>query len=311
MGDNLNKMSGWIKEITGLAPTVQSRLLASLLIIFTLWLLRTVVIRILWRRTEDVQARYRWQKSTTYVSVVIGLFLVVRVWFEGIQSLATFLGLITAGLAIALKDLVTSFAGWLFILWRRPFMVGDRIEIGNHRGDVIDIRVFKFSLMEIGNWVDAEQSTGRIVHVPNFMVLSEVLANYSRGFQFLWNEIPVLVTYESDWKKAKQILLKIAEGRGEHLSAAAEKRIKEASKKFMIFYHTLTPTVYTTVKDSGILLTIRYLIEPRRRRGSEEEIWEAVLEEFAKHDDIDFAYPTTRFYDNLTEGKKGTKPPAE
>jgi small-conductance mechanosensitive channel len=240
--------------------------------------------------------------------VIIGIFLVVRVWFAGIQSLATFLGLITAGLAIALKDLVTSLAGWIFILWRRPFIVGDRIQVGEHRGDVIDVRVFKFSLMEIGNWVDAEQSTGRIIHIPNSLVLTNVLANYSQGFRFIWQEIPVLITFESNWQKAKEILLEIANKYALHLSSEAEKRVKEASKKYMVFYTTLTPTVYTTVKDSGVMLTIRYMIEPRKRRGSEQEIWEAILTEFGKNSDIDFAYPTTRFYNNPTEGKSGTKP---
>ena len=60
-----------------------------------------------------------------------------------------------------------------------------------------------FSLMEIGNWVDAEQSTGRVIHVPNGKIFSEPLANYTDGFQYIWNEIPVLVTFESDWKKSQ------------------------------------------------------------------------------------------------------------
>ncbi len=92
------------------------------------------------------------------------------------------------------------------------------------------------------------------------------------------------------------------------MSSTAEQQIREASKTFMIFYGTLTPIVYTSVKDSGVLLTIRYLIQPRQRRGSEQGIWEAVLNEFARCDDIDFAYPTTRYYHNAHEGKAGTKP---
>ena len=193
-------------------------------------------------------------------------------------------------------------------MWRRPFQVGDRIQLGNHAGDVIDLRIFQFTLMEIGNWVDAEQSTGRILHIPNGQVFSDVLANYSKGFQYIWNEVPVLVTFESNWKKAKEILLRIGVKHAEHLSKTAEQRVKKASMKFMIFYSKLTPTVYTCVKDCGVLLTIRYLCEPRRRRGSEQAIWEEILEEFAECQDIDFAYPTQRFYNNLLEGKAETKP---
>jgi small-conductance mechanosensitive channel len=188
--------------------------------------------------------------------------------------------------------------------------VGDRIEIGGHRGDVIDQRLFMFSLMEVGNWVDADQSTGRVIHVPNGKIFTEVLANYSQGFHHIWNEVPVLVTFESDWRKAKRILEEIAGHHGTRLSANAEQKVREAAKKFMIFYSTLTPAVYTTVRDCGVLLTIRSLCDPRQRRNTEQAIWEDILDAFAKEDDIDFAYPTTRLYANDREGKRGVRPDA-
>ena len=203
---------------------------------------------------------------------------------------------------------MTAIAGWFFIIWRRPFNVGDRIQIGQHAGDVIDVRIFKFTLMEIGNWVDADQSTGRVLHIPNGLVLSEIVSNYSRGFQYIWNELPVLVTFESNWKKAKTILQEIVTKHAQHSSEVAQKHIQEASRRFMIFYSVLTPTVYTSVAESGVLLTIRYLCEPRTRRGTSETIWEDVLHQFAAHKDINFAYPTRRFYDNLREGELGTRP---
>jgi small-conductance mechanosensitive channel len=112
-----------------------------------------------------------------------------------------------------------------------------------------------------------------------------------------------LVTFESDWKKAKIILVDIAQRHAEHLSNAAETKLKEAAKKFMILYTHLTPVVYTKVADCGVLLTIRYLCEPRKRRSTEQDIWEDILVEFAQYNDIDFAYPTIRYYDNPIEGK--------
>jgi len=226
------------------------------------------------------------------VVVPLGILLVGRIWFEGFQSIATFLGLVSAGIAIALKDLLVNLAGWGFILWRRPLEVGDRIQIGEHRGDVIDIRIFQFTLLEIGNWVHADQSTGRVIHVPNGKVLTDYTANYSKGFQYIWNELPVLVTFESNWKKAKALLAEIAARHAAHLTEEAERQIREVSRRFMIFYSTLKPTVYTSVEDSGVLLTVRYLCEARHRRGSAEAIWEDILDEFGRRDDIDFAYPT-------------------
>jgi small-conductance mechanosensitive channel len=247
----------------------------------------------------------------TYTVSILALFLVGRIWFTGFRSIATFLGLVGAGIAIALKDPLTNLAGWLFILWRRPFRVGDRIQLGNDAGDVIDQRLFQFTLLEIGNWIDADQSTGRLVHIPNGLVFVTPLANYTRGFPYIWNEVPVQVTFESNWESAKAILREIADRHGSQFTQSAERDVLSASRQFMIFYSTLKPTVYTTVKDSGIMLTIRYLCDPRQRRGTSQAIWEDTLREFAKHDDIDLAYPTTRFYNNATEGKVSLRPPAE
>ena len=302
----MDTLANWISQITKLSPGVQENLYTSVIIILILWLTRTLVMSIVWRRVEDVRLRYRWRKTSKSVAAVIGLVLVGRVWFEGIQSLTTFLALVGVGLTIALKDVVTAIAGWFFIVWRRPFYVGDRIQIGQHAGDVIDIRIFKFILMEIGNWVDADQSTGRVLHIPNGMVLTDVVSNYSRGFQYIWDELPVLVTFESNWRKAKTILQEIATKHAQHSSEVAQKRIQEASRRFMISYSVLTPTVHTSVANSGVLLTIRYLCEPRTRRGTAETIWEDVLQQFADHNDINFAYPTRRFYDNQREGVQGT-----
>ena len=192
-------------------------------------------------------------------------------------------------------------------MWRRPFSVGDRIQVGDVRGDVIDQRIFMFSLMEIGNWVDAEQSTGRVVHVPNGKVFQEPLANYTEGFAYIWNEIAVLLTFESNWEDAKKILNEIANRHGDEPTGAAAEQIKRAASTKLIIIKHLTPIVYTSVRDSGVLLTVRYLCNTRRRRGSEQNIWEDVLRAFAKRDDIDFAYPTQRHYLNHIEGKPEAK----
>lgn len=307
----MDHIAHWIEFNMGVGQSVQQSILWTLAVILTMGLIRQLVVRIVWRHTEDLQVRYYWQKGATYVTVLLTLLLVGRIWFAGIQSLATFLGLVTAGLAIALQDLVKSFAGWIFIMWRRPFAVGDRIQVGPYAGDVIDVRLFKFSLIEIGNWVDADQSTGRMIDIPNSMVLSEPFCNYTRGFEFIWDEIPVLVTFESDWKDAKKTLLDIVNTECTHLTEAAKKRVQEASKKYMIFYRTLTPTVYTSVRDCGVLLTMRYLTEPRKRRGTQQAIWERILDEFEQKPGIDFAYPTQRFFDHTLEGKPAMRPPSQ
>ncbi len=297
----------WLHGTAGLNPAIQGQLLRSVLLIAFLWLLWWIAVRFGINRIDETTLRYRTQKSLNYLIFILGFLLIGRIWFVGIESLATFLGLLSAGLAISLKDAIVSVVAWLFILSRRPFEVGDRIQIGQFAGDVIDQRIFQFTLMEIGNWVDADQTTGRIIHIPNSIVFTEPQANYSKGTRYIWNEIPVLLTFESDWQSAKKILQEIVSKRTQQLEESAQQDLRRASSRFMLRHIDFEPRVYTNVKDSGVLLTLRYLCEPRRRRLSAEVIWEDILHAFADHDNIDFAYPTLRYYDNTVEGKEGAR----
>ncbi len=304
-------MTEWIFKTIGISNTVQLEIFISVTIILAFWLIRELLVKFFINKIEDVSQRYQWRKISLYISVFIVILFLVSTWLGFIGSLGTFLGLVSAGIAIALKDPIVNIVGWFFILVRQPFKVGDRIQIGDNSGDVIDVRIFQFSLIEIGNWVDADQSTGRVIHIPNGIVFTQPQFNYTAGFVHIWHEIPILVTFESDWKKAKKILSEIVDKHAMHISEEAAKQIKSAAKKYLIFYSKLTPIVYTTIKDSGVLLTMRFLCEPRQRRSTEEVILEEVLDEFNECSDIDFAYPTTRFYNNVGEGKEGTKPKEE
>lgn len=291
------------------SPDLTLQIFETLAVLFILWLFRFITLRIVQNRVKEKKTVYKWRKNLTYFTTFLALIAVGQIWLASIGSIATFLGLLSAGLAIALKEPVTDLAAWLFIIWRKPFDVGDRIQLGvEARGDVIDIRPFKFTILEIGNWVDADQSTGRVIHIPNHKVFSSDLANYTSDFEFIWNEISVLITFESDWKKAKKLLKSIVDEQVKDFVEHARDQVKRAEKSYLIQYRYLTPIVYTSVKDSGVSLTMRYLSDPRSRRAAAQGIWESVLEEFRRHEDIDFAYPTIRYFDNPAEGKKGANP---
>lgn len=307
MENFLSNIHELIESFIGISEKLQLQVFNSLLLFLFIWIFRKIVNKLIVDKLEDYKERYFWGKTLKTVTMVFAIIILSRIWFGVFESIGTFIGLLSAGLAIAFKDLLVNIGGWLFITIRKPFKIGDRVQMGEVTGDVIDIRLFQSSVIEVGNWVDADQSTGRIIHIPNGLVFTQWQANYTEGFEYIWDEIPVLLTFESDWKKAKEILTEVINSKTISLSNEAEKQIKDASKKFMIFYRTLTPIVYTTVKDSGVLLTMRYICGVKKRRGTEEIIWEAVLEEFAKHKNIDFAYPTTRYYNNKSEGKEATE----
>jgi len=292
----MNGIREFITETMGITSRTQNEILTSIIIILSLSVLRYVILKLVWRNTQNLKIRYQWNRTLSIIIPFTGILLIGAIWMPAFKQFGAFLGIIAAGMAIALKDPITNMAGWLFILTRKPFVVGDRVQVGKHTGDVIDIRLFQFTMLEIGNWVEADQSTGRIIHLPNGMVFLEPQANYSTGFEYIWNEIKVLITFESNWAKTKSLLEEIINKHAKNIDLKAKKELLKASKNYLIYYKNLTPIVYTSVKDSGVLLTLRYLCNPRNRRGSENEIWENILTEFDAQKDIDFAYPTTRFY---------------
>ena len=303
MSEVLTSVSEWMQRTVGLSPGVITRLGWSLIAWLVYFALRAVVVVIVHRRVTDIGRAYTATKTITYFLGFTVALATLIVWFGNVTGWAAYLGILSAGLAIALQDPVTNLAGWAFLTVRRPFAVGDRIEIGDHRGDVIDMRLFQFTLMEIGNWVNADQSTGRIIHIPNGWVFRNSTANYTAGFNFIWNELPITVTFESDWEKAKRILAEVAAKHSILADHDAQEQVRRAARKYMIYFQYLTPIVWVAVADVGVTLTVRYICEPRKRRSSAGAVWEDVLRAFAAADDIDFAYPTTRFYDNVREGK--------
>lgn len=291
-------LTDWLPE------EIRIKVFLTLISLGMVMLIRYLISRLVFDKIRSPSGRYRWQKAISIGTGLLVILFVMRIWVEGIDSLATYLGLISAGLAVALKDPIVNFAGWLFIISRKPFELGDRIQVGDHIGDIIDIRLFQFTLSEIRSWVDADQSTGRLVHIPNGKVFSESQINYNQGFTHIWEEIGVLVTFESNWKKAKEIIQQILNDEIFSVSSEMESHLLEISKQYLVRRERLNPKVFTSVKDSGVMLTARYIVHPQKRRSRSEHFWENLLNNFSEHKDIDFAYPTQRFYNNRIEGKE-------
>jgi len=264
-----------------------------------IWLVLYLVVinlfnRILFRTIKDNKTYHQVKKPVNYSLTFLLVIIMLMLWMESSQSIITYAGLLSAGIAIALKELFSNMAGWVFIATRKPFKPGDRILIAGQKGDVIDVRIFQFSLMEVSDENLGEQSTGRIIDVPNYYILLHPLVNYTKGFEYIWNEINVLLTFESDWRQAKDSLNNLIHSKSFQDIAEVDAQIREAAKTYMIHYSNLSPIIYTNVRDSGVELTIRYLCGPKQKRQTINTIWEEILGLVEGNKDIELAYPTRR-----------------
>ncbi len=265
--------------------------LGAIIIVYTVALILAAIVN---NRVKDIRNRHNIRKGIIYFATLLMLIAIIFIWFRNLKAIGVILSVIGAGLVLALQEVVLCIAGWALIFIRRPFETGDRIEIGSIKGDVIDIRLFETSLLEIGNWVVDDQSTGRIVHVPNSAVFKGPVFNYNRGFEFIWNEVKIVVTFESNWNKAKDIMFELGEIESKELIGQVGSRIKQMARRYMIYYEKFTPIVYTKIEDNGIQLSLRYLVDAKQRRVSTDRVSNKILEEFGKHKDVSFAYPTYR-----------------
>ena len=290
----MEKIIATIQQFTGLAPITQEKIFTSLVTGLLLWLFHKLLLRFTASLKKIDSPTPQFKRTSRSIFQVILLLILWQIWLPGMEAIATYLGLLSAGIAVALREPVSNLFAWAFIIWQRPFEIGNRIQIGEFAGEVLEQRLFGFSLLEIGNWVATDHFTGRVIHIPNSIVFTDPLANYDKESPQIWNEIPVLITFESDWKTAKAILQQIADQQANNGAGTMRTEIEKQISNYAIAMPNFAPEVFTSVEDSGVLLTIRYLCGARQRRASAEQIWEALLEQFAQHPDIELAYPTQR-----------------
>ncbi len=274
-------------------PNIIKGLISGGIILF-LYIIVLFIVRIINRRITDLKRRHSARKATLYITTFLAIAIISILWARNLRTFSVVISVIGAGMVVALGDLFLSIAAWFIILFRRPYDVGDRIEIANVKGDVIDIRLFQTSLLEIGNWVKEDQSTGRVFNVSNSAIFKGPVFNFTKGFEFLWSEIKVIVTFESNWRKTEEIMLRHAQVEAEDITKEADRKIKKMAEQYFIFYEKLTPITYIKVLENGIELSLRYLTEVKKRRYSEDRLTRLILDDFKKERDIAFAYPTYR-----------------
>jgi small-conductance mechanosensitive channel len=275
----------------------------SALFLLLVWIAGRRLDARLSEEVEDINARHKLRKLVQFGRAFVAFTGLALIWAPRVQNLGVFFGILGAGLTLSIQESLMCVAGWIFVLASRPYDVGDRIEIDGQLGDVIDIHPFATTLLEVGRWVRGDHSTGRILTVPNSMVFRNVVHNYSYGFPFLWDELEIVVTFESDWQRAKEILLEAGQAEAGKLESEVRRQLSSAQRRFPIQYRQISPYVFSSIADHGVSLSLRYLCPVRARRTFHHAIVEGFLVKLAEEAEVDLAYPTTRMFRNNQEGK--------
>ena len=265
-------------------PAVGKVIATALVIIIVIVLVRSMQ-HVLGRLIDSTERRYRVRKLVTFAGYLLAIFLLSIVFSDKLAGLTVFLGVAGAGVAFALQELIASAAGWVAMSFGRFYTVGDRVQLGGIKGDVIDIGVLRTTLMECGGWINGDQYNGRIVRVANSFIFKEPVFNYSSDFPFLWDEITIPVRYGSNYEMARQGFQQVLdEVTGEH-ARQLKGEWRKMTDNYMLEVAKLEPMVTLKIMENWAEYTLRYVVDYKQRRSTKDRICVLILQFIEQSED--------------------------
>lgn len=272
----MKALEGWLFD-----PTAGKLLLIAVGI-----LLIAAVVRLLHkaavRHFQDNATRYQANKAVTFIGYLAAIVLVALVFSDKLGGLTVAFGVAGAGVAFALQEVIASIAGWVAVSFGGFYRVGDRVQLGGIKGDVIDVGILRTTIMQIGEWVNADQYNGRIVRVANSFVFKEPVFNYSGEFPFLWDEIMLPVKYGSDYHAARELIARVAEEVVGEFAQGAEQAWEPMTHRYLIEKASVKPMVTMAANQNWIEFTLRFVVDYKARRSTKDRLFTRLLEEIDK-----------------------------
>ena len=271
----------YLSGITGIDEVYIYIILNTLLVVCIFLIIKRVVKGII-EREVPLTKQYSVNNAVQIVISVIEIILLFFVWDNYIKSVITLVSILGASFIVALRECVLSLFGGIYIRVKRLFVVGDRIEVDGIKGDVVSISTFDFDVLEISQDNDNGQSTGVLITIPNSYIYTKNFKNYTKGFKYIWHEITVNVTMNSNLVNNKKELYKIVNNI-DSIKAIVNKMRDEKNvlgTNNNIYFSKYDPIIYTKIVDDHVELTIRYLITPNKSRNVESVIWNKIYESY-------------------------------
>ena len=230
------------------------------------------------RRSNRTEAQVRQFLSMwRYSFMLVGIVFIIVSLSGSRAAMGLTVAFISMILGWSLQRPVTGVAAWLMVMIKRPFVIGDRVIVQGVRGDVLDISPTHIMLGEVGGTVGGEESSNRGILIPNAILFDQMVINYavSEEAKYILDEVPVRVSYDSDYKLAEQTLISCAR-------EVTSEIIQETG---------LEPEVRAEFFDSGIMMRLRYRSIAVDRQRISTRIVAKVMEAFSNSPHVGFAYP--------------------
>ena len=273
--DNLTNLKNFL-EVNN---TYIDLILTTLAILLVANIIKRILTRLLLIK-KDNKTEYQQKKLINFLITTFTILLLIVIWMPYIKNILTFISFISAAMTIALREFIYNLFSGIYIRVRKPFSVEDRIEIDETRGDVININMLNFEILEVSEKDHYNgQSTEIIVTIPNSMIFTKPLKNFNKIFKYIWNEMTIKIPLEENVSEAKRVIYKIVNNNEivNKIPTKMQKQIDNLSPNYRIYYNKYEPIIYTKVDGDVIELTVRYLIHPKKVRYVESTIWEQIL----------------------------------
>jgi small-conductance mechanosensitive channel len=274
-------------------------LLDTLIILMFMWMAYACIRFVINRKITNPEQCHAWRDRVFYFFVVISAFLIGRVWISGLQQMFTLVSILAAAYTVTQKETLMNVTGCFVIRWRKLFKAGDRIEIDGNYGEVARIGMLYFEMMECRHDMMGDQTTGRLMKVPNGEVLDKPLINYSEPFASPWQQIKMMLTDTSNVKQAITFLEKhLNKAIADHYPAAKAK-YDEYMKTHLVADQQFETQHYVYVDPAnsyGITLVMRFMCPAKHVSKVESDVWEAFLAYIDKRDDIKLALTSYRIH---------------
>lgn len=253
--------------------------------LFTLSVISFLIIKLISKCLKKIFELSKGKKSfilyqrSNLILNIINVIIIFIIWDSYLDNIITIISFISAALTLALREFIFNFFSGIYIQIKKPFKIDDRISFNNTKGDVINIGLFDFEMLEVGDVINGEQSTGKVLIIPNSIALTTPLKNYGKDFKYIWNEIVVKTTLDVNPDEVKKMLYEIINA-NEVVKAIPMKMrnsIEHLSLDQRIYYNKVQPIIYMRVVDSHIEFYVRYLIHPKKNRTVEDEVWSKIL----------------------------------